>query len=164
VYAGEFGFRPMTVPILYLLFSVVASLVSMPFGRLSDSIGRRAVIFFSFLFWICACITFIGLRSPQGIIMGFVLYGLHKGSIEPVQKAFITELAPADHRSTALGMFQMALGFAALPASLFAGILWERGGAALPFAASLALSIVAAFLLFFVKESGKNDPFERPAS
>lgn len=157
VYAGEFGFRPLAVPILYLLFSVVASVASLPFGRLSDTIGRRAVIFFSFLFWICACITFIGMRSFTGIIMGFVLYGLHKGSLEPVQKAFVTELAPSDHRSTALGIFQMALGFAALPASFFAGVLWEKGGAALPFAASLVLSIVAAVLLFFVKE-GAEEP------
>ncbi|MFH1525867.1 MAG: MFS transporter [Bacteroidota bacterium] len=41
VYARELRFPVAFVPVLYLVFTVVAGVVSHPFGRLSDRIGRK---------------------------------------------------------------------------------------------------------------------------
>jgi MFS family permease len=80
-----------------------------------------------------------------------VFYGLHKGAWEPVHKAFVAELAPRDYRASTLGAFQMVTGVCALPASLGAGWLWTRYGAAVPLYASLLLTLLALLLLLFVR-------------
>ena len=152
VLADEAGFKSMFVPVLYLLFTLVASLVSLPFGKLSDKIGRKPVMLLSFFLWVLMCISFIVHGSLLLVIIGFALYGLHKGALDPVQKTFVSELSPVERRASSLGGFQMVIGLCALPGSLLAGIIWDRFGSALPFMISMALTIVSFGLLLLVKE------------
>jgi MFS family permease len=84
----------------------------------------------------------------------FFLYGLHRGAIEPVQKAFVSELAPRAYRASSLGGFQMVVGLCALPSSLLAGLLWDRVGVFVPLYVSIVLTAMASALLLIVKEGG----------
>jgi len=162
LYVRDAGFELTIVPLfeiqilLYLVFTVVASLTSLPFGWFADKIGRKTVLVLSFAFWGLACLGFAYATSLLEVGFLFVVYGLHKGAIEPVQKALVSELSPADYRASTLGAFQMVTGLCALPASLMAGLLWVNIGKATPFYLSLSLSTIAAFLLLFVKEKRRN--------
>jgi MFS family permease len=152
IYAKEFGFRLAFVPVLYLVFTALASLFSLPFGKLADKIGRKPVLFLSFICWALLCLGVIFLRGRLAIFLTFVLYGLHRGAAEPVQKTLVAELAPPKFRASTLGAFQMVIGLCALPASLIAGLLWDKVGLLMPFYFSLSLTLLAAVLLPFVKE------------
>jgi MFS family permease len=152
VFAKESGFGVTFVPVLYLLFAASASIFSIPFGHLADRIGRKRVLMLSFAFWGLVCASFLFIHTRLGIAFAFVVYGMHKGALEPVQKAFVSELAPKEYRASALGGFQMVVGLCALPASLAAGILWDRIGMLVPFYISLVLTAVAIMLMVFVKE------------
>jgi len=152
IYAKEFGFQVAFVPVLYLVFTAVAALFSLPFGKLSDKIGRKSVLILSYSFWGLVCLSFIFIQSYLSIILTFVLYGLHLGALHPVQKTFVSELAPTEYRASTLGEFQMVIGLCALPASLIAGILWDKISLFMPFYFSLGLTILSITMLMFVKE------------
>ena len=152
IYAKEFGFQVVFVPVLYLMFTAVASVFSFPFGKLSDRIGRKSVLVLSYVFWGLVCLSFIFIQSYLAIILTFVLYGLHKGALDPVQKTFVSELAPIEYRASILGGFQMTVGLCALPASLIAGILWDKIGILMPFYFSLGLTFLSIIMLMFVQE------------
>lgn len=154
IYAKQYGFKVVFIPILYLIFTAFTAVSSFPFGRLSDKAGRKNVIMLSFILWGLVCLIFIQFQSYWAIIAAFVIYGLHKGAIEPVQKAFVAELAPEELRASGLGGFQMAVGLTALPSSLIAGILWDSINIYAPFYFSLCLTFLSIILLLFVK-SGK---------
>lgn len=141
-----------TIPLLYLLFTVVAAFMSLPFGKLSDRIGRKKVLFMSFGFWAAVCLGVLVSRSDGLIVLVFILYGLHKAALEPVQRTMVSELAPPALRASSLGGFQMVVGLCALPASVTAGLLWDRVGLLAPFMLSLGLTAVSVGLLLFVKE------------
>lgn len=153
IYAKKFGFKTTFVPVLYLIFTAAASVLSFPFGKLSDKIGRKSVIMLSYLFWAAVCLSFILSRSPLLIILTFVLYGAHKGALEPVQKTFVCELSPLSFRASCLGGFQMVTGLCALPASFVAGLLWESFGTFVPFYLSLSLTSISGIMLLFVRET-----------
>jgi len=155
VYAETFGFEIEFIPILYLVFTAVAALVSLPFGKLADKVGRKAVLILAYAFWGVACLGFIYVSSLVSVALVFVVYGLHKGALEPVQRTFVSELAPTDYRASVLGTFQMVVGLCALPASLIAGVLWLSLGRLTPFYFSLSITIPAIALMMFVKEKGK---------
>ncbi len=160
VYARRAGYQTAFIPVLYLVFTATASLLSLPFGRLSDRIGRKPVLQIAFLFWAAVCVG-VMLRPGRLLVpLIFVFYGIHKAALDPVQKTLITELSPADSRASSLGGFQMIIGFCVLPASLGAGWLWERLGDLAPFGLSLGLTIAAIVLLFFVKEHGARSGHE----
>lgn len=164
IYAKELGFEASSVPVLYLVFTAVAALFSLPFGRLSDKIGRKPVLALSFVLWGMASLCFIFLKSHAAIFLAFVLYGLHKAALEPVQKTLVAELAPAQYRASALGGFQMVTGLCALPASLAAGLLWDEIGMFAPFVLSLGLTIASTVMLMFVKEERSEESGERTSA
>ena len=152
IYAKKFGFRLSFVPVLYLIFTLSAFLFSYPFGRLSDKIGRKSVLLISYLFWIAVCLVVISEPNRMMIILAFILYGAHKGALEPVQRTFVCELAPPEFKASCLGGFQMVIGLCALPASFVAGVLWDTLGFLVPFYLSLILTLVSGIMLLFVKK------------
>jgi MFS family permease len=152
IYARKFGFAVAFVPVLYLIYSFSASMLSIPFGRLSDRIGRKPVLFMAYALWAAVCLGVLFARSHALIVLVFVLYGVHKAALDPVQRTLVCELSPLSFRASCLGGFQMVMGLCALPASLIAGVLWETFGTSAPFYFSLGLTLVAGILLIFVKE------------
>lgn len=152
LFAKQAGFSVGAIPVLYLLFTLMAALFSLPFGKLADRFNRKAVLLFSLVLWAAVSALLIVNHSFIAIIAAFALYGLHKAALDPVQKAFAAELAPKEFVASILGGYQMVIGLCALPASFVAGILWDKVGIAAPFILSLALTMLAAFLLLFVRE------------
>jgi MFS family permease len=152
IYAKEFGFQTSFIPILYLIFTAFASLSSLPFGKISDKFGRKFTLILAYSLWGFVCLTLIFLPNFLTIILAFVLYGLHKGALDPVQRAFVAELAHQKYRASILGIFQMVIGLCALPSSLIAGLLWEKISIFMPFYFSLFLTILSIIMLKFVKE------------
>jgi MFS family permease len=157
IFAKQAGFKPGALPVLYLVFTAAAMLFSLPFGKLSDRIGRKPVLFISLGLWAAVCAGFIlgGNRLPVIVVL-FFLYGMHKGALEPVQRTLVAEIGPVRFRASALGAFQMIIGLCAFPASFLAGLLWDRFGLIAPFAVSLGLTALGTFGLAFVKEKNVN--------
>jgi len=157
MYARSEGFRTGAGQVLFLVYSTVAASLSYPFGRLSDRIGRKPVMFMAYGAWaaVCAGVLLFG-DGLTAVVSLFVLYGVHKAALDPVQKTIAAELAPQAYRASVLGGFQMVVGLAALPASLLAGFLWDKAGRQVPFIVSLGLTALAALLLLFVKERRIN--------
>ncbi len=152
IYAKGAGFKVIFVPVLYLIYTATASFLSYPFGRLSDRVGRKPVLFIAFGLWALVCLGVLVGRNAVVVAALFILYGAHKAALDPVQRTLVCELSPLSFRASCLGGFQMVVGFCALPASFLAGLLWDRVGMTTPFCLSLALTAAAAALLVFVRE------------
>lgn len=163
IYAKKLGFQVVFVPVLYLIFTAFAALSSFPLGKLSDRIGRKTIMMVSFVLWGLVCLIFIFAENIYAIIFTFVLYGLHKGALDTVQKTFVAELSPGEYRASGLGGFQMVIGLCALPASLIAGLLWDNISMNAPFYLSLILTVMASIMLIFIKEAhtdnGRTEKF-----
>jgi MFS family permease len=56
--------------------------------------------------------------------------------------AMVAELAPAQLRGTAFGLFNLASGAAMLLASVLAGVLWDRVGPAATFLAGAVFCLL----------------------
>lgn len=152
IFANRDGFSVVAVPVLYLIYSAVASATSLFFGKLADKTSRKMVLGISFVFWLLVCLFFIFFHNHTAMVIAFILYGLHLGALEPVQKALVSELAPAHLRASTLGAFQMVVGLVALPSSVIAGFLWGSIGPSAPFYFSALLTCIALCTLFFVNE------------
>lgn len=152
LFAKDTGFALGFVPVFYLLFTIVAAVFSLPFGKLSDKIGRRNVLFMAFFFWLLVPVLFLVTKNYFAVFLAFFFYGLHKAALDPVQTSLVSELAPKELLASTLGGFQLVLGVLNFPSSFFAGLLWQQYGAHAPFMVSLGLTVLALAFLPLVKE------------
>jgi MFS family permease len=153
LFAKSSGFKTGAIPVLFLVYSATAALLSYPFGKLSDKLGRKPVLLMAFGAWAAVCAGVVLARGLAAIAGLFVLFGVHKAALDPVQKTMAAELAPQPYRASILGGFQMVIGLCAFPASVAAGFLWDKAGRLVPFFVSLGLTAAAAVLLLFVRET-----------
>ncbi|MEW5988325.1 MAG: MFS transporter [Chloroflexota bacterium] len=147
------GLNIVQVMGLLVLFNLVYAVVAMPAGSLSDKVGRRQLLLAG---WTLYGLVYVGLalvRTGWQVGLLFALYGVYYGSTEGIARAFVADLVTREKRGTAYGWFNAAVGLAALPASLLAGLLWQGigswGGLGIqaPFLFGAVLSIMAVGLL-----------------
>jgi MFS family permease len=148
----ERGLNMLQVMGMALTFNAVYTICAGPFGALSDRIGRRKLILGG---WIAYGLVYLGLalsRTGWQVWMLFAFYGLYYAATEGAARALVADLVPESTRGTAFGLFNAAVGIAALPASLIAGLLWQGAGAwtgfgpSAPFIFGAAMSLLAGLL------------------
>jgi MFS family permease len=158
--AQERGLSVVGILGMLLGFNFVYTVVAAPAGRLSDTLGRKRVITAGWIFYGLLYVGFAFVQTSFQIVALFALYGVYYGMTEGGGRAFVTDLVEdSDKLGTAYGLYHGAVGAAALPASLIAGILWQGAGefAGLgpraPFFFGAGLASVAAVLLATIPAS-----------
>jgi MFS family permease len=143
----------LQVVLMLVLFNLTYALVSTPMGVLSDKIGRKRVITIGWLIYGLVYLGFALSGSIWQIWVLFAVYGVFYGICEGAAKAFVADMVPAERRGTAYGLFNGVVGLMALPASLIAGIMWDRIAPAAAFYFGAALALLAMVgLMLIIKE------------
>jgi MFS family permease len=148
--AGQLGVTLARIPLLWTFFNLVKTCATMPFGALSDRIGRRGVIISGWGVYALSYIGFAFATSEIHIWLLFAFYGLFYGLTEGVEKALLADIAEPAERGSAFGWYNFAIGIGALPASLIFGFIWQRQSSFAAFGFGAALALLAAILLFFL--------------
>jgi len=131
--AKETGFTSAQVMLLYLVFNISASLLSIPSGKFSDKFGRRSILVPGYLIYGLVYLGFAMLTSQVSIILLFIAYGAYTAFISGAERAFVAETAPASYRGTVLGIYGMLQGVGLLFSSMIAGALWDGINSSAPF-------------------------------
>jgi MFS family permease len=152
----ERGLTLLQVMGMLLTFNAIYALLSSPAGAVSDRIGRKRVLLTG---WGVYALAYLGLalaKTGWQVWLLFALYGVYYALTEGVARAMVADLVGQELRGTAYGYYHAAVGLAALPASLIAGVLWQGlgawsgFGASAPFIFGAMLSLLAGILLLVV--------------
>ena len=81
--------------------------------------------------------------SIVGLAIGAALWGLHMGFTQGLLATLVADVAPAELRGTAYGIFNLLVGLALLVASVIAGVLWDGIGYKATFLAGAAFTVLA---------------------
>lgn len=136
--------------LLYTLLSATYALLAIPFGKLSDNLGRKAVLIAGYILFAVVCICFALLTSKTATIAAFALYGLVFAMVDGNQRALVSDLSSPQLKGTALGAFHTVTGLSAIPIGAVGGMLWEVDPK-WTFIFSSCLAVGAAGLFAFVR-------------
>lgn len=154
--ANDVGFSSTDVILLYFIYNITSALLAIPFGKRSDKVGRKKILVLGYITFSIVYLGFAFATEKWMLIAAFILYGFYTAMVAGVERAFISEIAPAELKGTMLGLHSTLVGVALLPASVIAGGLWDLLGSAAPFVFGALLSGISAVILglFFKAKPG----------
>jgi len=133
--------------VMVIGFNLANALVSWPVGALSDRVSRRLLVAVAWTIYAVAYAGFAMAGSAGSVGMLWILYGTYYGVNEAVGRALVADLAPTDLRATGYGVINAVVGLLVLPASVIAGLLWDRIAPGAPFWFGAACAGAALVLL-----------------
>jgi MFS family permease len=142
------------VILMYLVFNTASTILSPVFGSLSDKVGKKNVLLIGYSLYALVYMAFGFITTQVQFLLWIFwpVYGIYYALTEGVEKAFVSELAPAGSRATALGFYHTITGVGLLPASALAGLLFMFGQA-LPFIFGGGMAVITVLIIvLFVKK------------
>lgn len=136
------------IPLFYAVAMGVDALAALAFGRLFDRIGLPVLIISSLISFLFAPMVFLG--GLHLALLGMVFWGVGMGAQESVMRAAIAEMAPANRRGTAYGVFNSIFGLSWFLGSALMGVLYDLSLSAL-ILFSMAAQLSSVPLLIAIK-------------
>jgi len=147
--AKELGVDVQLIPMVYLVFNITSAFLSTPSGIIADRVGKRKVIFLSYLF---GAFTYGGFALAFSGIHAwflFILYGIFIAMNEGNQRAFVAQLIDPERKATGYGIYHTVVGITGLPAGIIGGTLYQSFGSEVVFFYSSCLCLVAGSIFYF---------------
>ena len=154
--AKEIGIAAAWLPILWAFSNAVKSLFSTWGGGLSDRFGRKRLLFVAWTLYAVCYAGFAYVSSPAPLVALVGVYSLYYSLSEGTEKALVADLVGPEHRGRAFGWMNGLIGFAALPASVVFGVIWQSAGSKTAFLAGAAVAAAAVLGLVALVPRGRK--------
>lgn len=147
----------------YALTGIVAAPVM---GNLADRFGRRPIVLFSLAAHVLAFSGYLLAASAWLLILLRGLAGLFTAGLIPAVTSIVGDQAPENRRGQWIGIVNGGASVGWIVGPLLGGLLYDRFGYVVPFAASIAMGVGALLLaLFLVHETyipAAHSTYRRP--
>ena len=153
--AAQGGIAIALVPLVMVAMNVIYATSAYPFGKLSDRMSHTKLLAIGLMVLIAADLVLATNDHWTTVLAGVALWGVHLGITQGLLARMVADVTPADLRGTGYGFFNLMSGLAMLVASVLAGLLWDRLGAAFTFYAGAMFCIIAAIGLVWRPAAAK---------
>jgi MFS family permease len=148
------GASPALIGLAIGAYGLTQAFLQIPFGVISDRIGRRPVIYFGLLIFALGSVLAASADSIWGVIAGRVLQGA--GAISAAVMALLSDLTREQHRTKAMAMIGMTIGLSFAIAMVVGPILTSAFGLSGLFLATGAMALVGIAIVAFVVPKTTN--------
>jgi len=145
--ALDVGVSAVLSPLALVVFNVGFLALAYPAGALSDRMSPRSILMAGMGVLVAANLILAQEIGVAGLVAGILLWGAHMALTQGVFARMIADIAPDHLRATSFGAFYFVSGIGTLLASLAAGFIWDRDGAATTFIAGAGAAAVALAML-----------------
>jgi len=160
LYAEELqGFTPVLVGLAIGAYGLTQALLQIPFGMLSDRIGRKPVIIGGLLIFAVGSVVAALADSIWGVILGRALQG--SGAIAAAVMAMAADLTQEHNRMKAMAVIGMSIGIAFALALVLGPVLNNFIGVSGIFWLTGALALSGVAITLFVVPNPEDSHFHR---
>lgn len=138
--------------LIFVLFSTTA-LLSRPYsGKLSDTIGRKKVMYIGIVVGICTTLVYpiVGLT---GFLLLRLSHGFSAGFLPTGATALVTDLLPIKGRGVAMGIWGTFISVGFGVGNFFSGMILDLVGLIGLFVVAAGFAVLAGILIFKLEET-----------
>lgn len=146
-YAESFGASPLTIGLLFAIYSACQLVASPALGDLSDRYGRRPVLIFSLLGTVVSFVMMAMAHTIWVLFAARIVDGLSGGNISTA-RAYVADVTEPKDRSKAYGLIGAAFGLGFIMGPALSGILAAYSMTA-PIWAAAGVTMVATLMAWF---------------
>ncbi|YCH21248.1 MFS transporter [Pseudomonas sp. D1-3] len=139
------GSTPALIGLAIGAYGLTQAFLQIPFGVISDRIGRRPVIYFGLVIFAAGSLLAANADSIWGVIAGRVLQGA--GAISAAVMALLSDLTREQHRTKAMAMIGMSIGLSFAVAMVVGPLLTRAFGLSGLFLATGALALLGIVIV-----------------
>lgn len=148
------GATPALIGLAIGAYGLTQAVLQIPFGVISDRIGRRPVIYVGLIIFALGSVLAAQADSIWGVIAGRILQGA--GAISAAVMALLSDLTREQHRTKAMAMIGMSIGLSFAVAMVVGPLLTRAFGLSGLFLATAGLALLGIGLIAFVVPSSHN--------
>lgn len=146
LYGTEYAHHsPFLLGLALGAYGVSQALLQIPFGVLSDRIGRKPLILVGLMVFVVGSVIAALAESVYGLILGRFLQG--GGAISAVVMALLTDLTSEENRTKAMATIGASIGIAFSVAMTLGPLLAAWGGVSAIFWLTAGLGIIGIYIL-----------------
>ncbi len=142
------GATPALIGLAIGAYGLTQALFQIPFGVISDRIGRRPVIYLGLIVFALGSVLAANSDSIWGVIAGRILQGA--GAISATVMALLSDLTREQHRTKAMAMIGMTIGLSFAVAMVVGPLLTSAFGLSGLFLATAAMALVGIVIVMFM--------------
>jgi len=144
------GVSTAMLPALWAAHHVIKSLFSTRAGALSDRIDRRLLLIAGWTSYAILYAVFPFAHSLTFFVVLFVLYAVPFTLSEGAERAWISDLVPAEARGKSFGIYYLANGLCVLAGTVLFGEIYQHVTPQAAFFTGAALAVLAAAAVLIV--------------
>ncbi|MFC1589107.1 MFS transporter [Pseudomonadota bacterium] len=152
---------PLLTGLAVGIYGLTQAILQIPFGMLSDRIGRKPVIAAGLLIFAAGSLLAASSDSIYGIIAGRALQGA--GAIASALMALAADLSREEHRVRMMALIGMSIGVAFAAAMVLGPLVNEWVGVSGIFAGTAVLAILGIGILYLFVPDPMESHFHRDA-
>jgi len=141
--AQDVGLAIGYVPMVMIVMNIAYAATAYPAGIAADRFSPRLLLISGLALLVAADVVLAASASPSSVLEGAALWGVHMGLTQGLFAKLVADVAPAELRGTAFGIFNLAGGGALLLASVIAGAMWSALGAPATFLTGATFAMLA---------------------
>jgi MFS family permease len=159
LYAGA---TPALIGLAIGVYGLTQAAFQIPFGMLSDRLGRKRVIACGLLIFAAGSLVAAAAQSIEMVIFGRALQGM--GAIAAAVLALTADLTREENRTKAMAIIGASIGLTFAVAMVLGPALSRLGGMSALFGLTAVLALGAVAVLIFIVPSPPNSHFHRDTS